>query len=118
MMSWTRIDRRIGLAAAIVIVVLSFAYIVTGLIWICSSASTIQAMGLEPGQPFLAILEAIIVLLCPALVALFGAIHAFAPADRKTLSLVAFALAVLVAGIPGWFTSCNLRLSGTTPTKQ
>lgn len=56
---------------------------------------------LEPSEPFLAILETIILLFTPALVGLFAAIHAYAPPDKKTCSLAAFGFAVILAGITG-----------------
>ena len=87
--------------SAAAIVSISVVYIITGVIWVLSSTSGAGVQGLEPSEPFLAILETLILLLTPALVGLFAAIHAYAPPDRKTCSLAAFGFAVLLAGITG-----------------
>lgn len=99
---WTKRDRRVGMWSAIAIVVLSLTYIITGVLWLrfsTSAAGLVQ--GLEPSEPFLTILETLILLCTPAFVGLFAAIHAYAPSDRKTCSLAAFGFAVLLAGITG-----------------
>src|SRR5262245_32735259 len=99
--TWTPIARRIGIGSALAIVVLSAAYIATGATWLGVNASAARVQGLEPSEPFLAILETLILLLTPAMVGLFAAVHAYAPADRKTCSLAAFGFGVLLAGITG-----------------
>src|SRR5919199_2183954 len=101
MSTWTPTSRRIGMWSAIAIVALTAIYITTGVIWLTINTSAAQARGLEPSEPFLAILETLILLFTPALVALFAAIHAYAPADRKTSSLAAFGFAVILAGLTG-----------------
>jgi hypothetical protein len=101
MSAWTQTDRRIGLWSAIAIVLLSVLYITTGLIWLRFNMHAAQAQGLVPSEPILAILETLILLFTPALVALFAAIHAYAQPDKKTCSLAAFGFAVILAGITG-----------------
>ena len=99
---WTRTDRRVGMWSAIAIVVLSVAYITTGVIWIRFSTSAAGLVrGLEPAEPFLTILETLVLLCAPAFVGLFAAIHAYAPPDRKSCSLAAFGFVLLLAGITG-----------------
>jgi hypothetical protein len=68
-------------------------------LWFNTSAAA--ARGLEPSEPFLAILETLILLFSPALVALFAAIQAYAAPDKKTCGLAAFGFAVILAGITG-----------------
>jgi hypothetical protein len=70
-------------------------------VWLLSNGDAARARGLEPGEPFLAILETIIVLFTPALVGLFAAVHAYAPPERKSCGLAAFGFALLLAGITG-----------------
>ena len=101
MSAWTPTARRIGMWSAIAIVLLAAAYITTGVIWLTVNTSAAQAQGLEPSEPFLTILETLILLFTPPLVALFAAIHAYAPSNRKTCSLAAFGFAVILAGITG-----------------
>jgi len=98
---WTTTDRRVGMWSAAAIVLFTVVYIITGVIWIRFSTTGAGVQGLEPSEPFLAILETLILLCTPALVGLFAAIHAYAPPDRKTCSLAAFGFAVLLAGITG-----------------
>ncbi|PWT82297.1 MAG: hypothetical protein C5B44_02375 [Acidobacteria bacterium] len=99
--SWTPTERRIGMWSAIAIVIISASYITTGIIWLRFSVSGVGVQGLEPSEPFLSILETLILLVTPALVALFAALHAYAPPERNTCSRIAFAFAVLLAGITG-----------------
>src|SRR5215468_12486040 len=87
--------------SAIAIVFLSVAYIITGAIWLISNARVAQERGLEPSEPFLSILETLLLLSTPAIVLLFAAMHAYAPANRKTCSRAAFGFALLLSGITG-----------------
>lgn len=50
-------------------------------------------------DPYLAVMEVLILAIAVALVAIFAAVHAYAPRSAKTLSLAAFGLVVLSAGI-------------------
>lgn len=112
---WTTTDRRVGMYSAAALVLLSVAYIVTGVIWLGFSMSGAGVRGLEPSEPFLTILETIILLITPALVGLFAAIHAYAPPDRKTCSLAAFGFAILLAGITGVVHFVQLTAIRRTP---
>lgn len=90
-----------GKWSTIIIVLISIAYLVTGLVWLVLNFNAARTSGLQPGEPFLAILEALILLLTPAIVILFAAIHGCAPHDRKACSRAAFGFAILLAGISG-----------------
>ncbi len=90
-----------GKWSAIAIVLISIAYILTGLVWLVLNSNTASTQGLQPSEPYLAILETLILLLTPAIVLLFAAIHAYAPLDRKACSRAAFGFALLLAGITG-----------------
>jgi hypothetical protein len=50
-------------------------------------------------DPYLAVMDLLILALSIPLVLVFAAVHAYAPASKKTLSLSAFAFAVLAAGV-------------------
>jgi len=97
----TQIDRRMGKWSAIAIVLIAIAYILTGLTWVVFNSNRASTLGLQPTEPFLSILEALILLLTPAIVIVFAAIHAYAPTDRKACSRAAFGFALLLAGITG-----------------
>src|SRR5215472_1378171 len=118
MSTWTEIDRRMRKCSAIAIVVIATAYILTGLTWVVFNSNSASTQGLQPGEPFLAILETLILLLTPAIVLLFAAIHAFAPPDRKTCSRAAFGFALLLAGITGVVHFMQLTAVRRAPGKQ
>jgi len=99
--SWTLTDRRIGKWSAIALVALSAVYIATGAIWLVSNIDSARVQGLQPSEPYLAILETLLLLTTPALIALFAAIHAYAPPDRKTCSLAAFGFVILLVALMG-----------------
>jgi hypothetical protein len=101
MADWTPTDRRIGTWSAAAVVLFGVIYVGTGATWFATSTDARARRLLQPTDPFLAIMEALILLCAPALVALFAAIHAYAPRDRKTCSLVAFGCAVLLAALTG-----------------
>lgn len=87
---------RIGKFSAVTLVLLSAAYIATGLIWLVSHADVLNTRGLHPIEPYLGIMESIMLMLNPAIVALFAAIHTYAPAEKKTYSLAAFGFALVM----------------------
>jgi len=89
------------MSSAIAILILAVAYIITGTVWLISNARVAQERGLEPSEPFLSILETLLLLSTPAIVTLFAAMHAYAPTNRKTCSLAAFGFALLLSGITG-----------------
>jgi len=97
----TEIDRRMGKWSAIAVVLISIAYMLTGLTWMALNSNVVSTQGLQPTEPFLTILETLILLLTPAIVLLFAAIHGYAPSNRKACSRAAFGFALLLAGITG-----------------
>jgi len=107
-----------GKWSAIAVVSISIAYILTGVVWLALNFNTARTQGLQPTEPFLAILETLILLLTPAIVLLFAAIHAFAPPDRKTCSRAAFGFALLLAGITGVVHFMQLTAVRRAPGKQ
>ncbi|MGH7725615.1 MAG: hypothetical protein ACREOU_09320 [Candidatus Eiseniibacteriota bacterium] len=86
----TRTDQRLGMWSARLVVILAVAYILTGCAWLLFGRSP-NPQELQPSEPYLAILEALIVLLSPVMIVLMASIHAHADPDRKTMALVALA---------------------------
>ena len=84
-MEFTVMARRLGLYSAATTVVLLIAYAVTLTVGLLSLASPEQPIG----NPMFSILEILIILIMPAMVALMVAVHAWAPTQVKTLSLAA-----------------------------
>jgi len=72
-----------GKWSAIAIVLISIAYILTGLTWMALNPDGVSTQRLQPTEPFLTILETLILLLTPAIVLLFAAIHGTRPLIAK-----------------------------------
>ena len=101
MKSWTPTDRRVGRWAAITVAVIAVAYISTGTIWLVSNISRVTIQTLAPSEPYLTIMEILMLLLNPAMVVLFAAIHSYAPPNKKTFSQAAFGFLLLLVAITG-----------------
>jgi hypothetical protein len=98
MESRTPVNQRIGLWSALSAAVLSAAYLLTGVVWLLISSAGSRER-LEPTDPFLAILESLIVQSAPVLVILMASVHATAPRDRKTLTRAALAFMTIFAAL-------------------
>jgi hypothetical protein len=85
--------RMLGMGSAVAVLVLGLAYAVTLVIGFASRESPDDVIA----DPMFTILEVLIIAMMPAIVALFVAVHARAPAGRKTDSLTAVAFAALLA---------------------
>ena len=92
---FTGTARRFGIAAAIVLAILLVAYAVTLAVGFLSLESPDQPIG----DPMFTILEILILTMMPAMVALMVAVHAWAPARAKTLSLTAVVFMTMLAGV-------------------
>lgn len=99
--SGTPLDRRIGKWAAITVVVIAGLYITTGTIWLVPNLSTVTIQTLAPSEPYLTIMEVLMLLLNPAMVVLFAAVHGYAPPNKKTCSQAAFGFLLLLVAITG-----------------
>jgi hypothetical protein len=93
--SWTPTDRLIGIWAGWAIFALALIYVAVMVV------GFIAAGGLDAPlvDPVFAIMELLILVQAPAIVVLFGALHRYAAPASRSLSLVAFALVVIMAGI-------------------
>jgi hypothetical protein len=93
--NWTGTDRRLGRDSCFIVFGLSLAYIPM------MAAGMIAGGGLGSpiGDPYRAIMELLILPLSVALVVAFAALHAYAPASKKTLSLSALVLVAVMAGM-------------------
>ncbi len=93
---------RLGFWSASSMVALGVAYLLTGVAWLVSGGFR-SSEPLQPSEPFLTVLEVLILLSAPGMVALMAAVHAVAPADRKPASSAALAFtsgfAVLTGGV-------------------
>ncbi|HET6202936.1 MAG TPA: hypothetical protein VFI25_09060 [Planctomycetota bacterium] len=93
------VGHRLGFASAAGVVVVGLAYLGTGIAWLASRAPHPVGSALEPSEPFLTVLEVLVLLGAPLLVVLMAALHTWAPSDRKTATLAALALASVFAAL-------------------
>ncbi len=107
--SFTPIARWLGLVSALSTVVLILAYAVTLTLGLVSLESPEQPIG---GR-LLSILEILIIVLMPAMVALMVAVHAWTPNKVKSLSLTAVVFMGLVAGV-----TCSVHFVILTVSRQ
>ena len=101
--------RRLGLLSATTTAVLLVAYAGTLAIGFLALESPQQPIG----DPMFSILEILIIVLTPAMVALMVAIHAGAPARVKPLSLMAVLFMTLLAGV-----TCSVHFSILTLSRH
>jgi hypothetical protein len=80
-MRFTATARRLGIVSATATVVLLVGFAATLAVGLASLESPRQPIG----DPLFTVLEILIILVMPAMVALMAAVHAWAPADAKTL---------------------------------
>jgi hypothetical protein len=92
---FTLVARRLGVYASIVTALLFVAYAVTLTIGLASLKSPEDPIG----DPMFSILEILMIAVMPAMVAVMVAVHAWAPARLKSLSLIAVIFMGLVAAL-------------------
>jgi hypothetical protein len=90
----TRTDRWIGFWSARVLFAFGVAYAVTMIIGFAAMGNTSKPLG----DPYVAIMEVLILLMAPVLVLLAAAIHACAPEGTRTYSITALGWMLLLAG--------------------
>ena len=108
-MDFTPTARRLGLLSALATAILLVAYAITlviGLALLNSPADPI-------GNPWFTMLEVEIIVMMPAIVALFVAVHAWAPEHAKTLSFSSVIFMGVLAGI-----TCSLHFVVLTLSRQ
>jgi hypothetical protein len=107
-------ERRIGKWAAIAVVAIAVVYIATGTMWLVPNISRVTIQTLAPSEPYLTIMEVLMLLLNPAMVVLFAAIHAYASPTKKPYSLAAFGFLLLLVAITGVVHFINLTVNRHT----
>src|SRR5215213_954456 len=106
-MKFTATARTLGIFSAAATVILLVAYAVTLTVGLASLESPQQPIG----DPIFTILEVLIIVLMPAMVALIVAVHAWAPMQAKTLTLTSLVFMGLLAGVTSVVHFCVLTLS-------
>jgi len=101
--------RRLGIFSAVGVIVLGGAYAITLTVGLLSLKSPQQPIG----DPMFSILEILIIVMMPVMVALMVAVHAWAPSHVKTLSLTAVVFMSLLAGV-----TCSVHFVILTLSRQ
>jgi hypothetical protein len=103
---FTATTRSLGIFSATATVILLVTYAVTLAVGLASLESPQEPIG----DPMFTILEVLIILMMPAMVALMVAVHAWAPVHVKTLSLTSLVFMGLLAGVTSSVHFCILTL--------
>jgi hypothetical protein len=106
-MKFTATARSFGILSAAATVILLVAYAVTLVVGLLSLKSPQEPIG----DPMFTILEILIIVMMPAMVALMVAVHAWAPTHAKTLTLTSVVFMGLLAGMTSIVHFCILTLS-------
>jgi hypothetical protein len=106
-MKFTATARGLGIFSAAATVILLVAYAVTLAVGLASLESPQQPIA----DPMFTILEVLIIVMMPAMVALMVAVHAWAPTHTKTLTLTSVVFMGLLAGMTSIVHFCILTLS-------
>jgi hypothetical protein len=106
-MRFTATARTLGIFFAAATVILLVAYALTLTVGLASLESAQQPIG----DPMFTILEVLIIVMMPAMVALMVAVHAWAPMQAKTLTLTSLVFMGLLAGVTSVVHFCVLTLS-------
>ncbi|MDF2701888.1 MAG: hypothetical protein K0S10_832 [Rubrobacteraceae bacterium] len=99
-MQFTATARSLGIFSAAATVILLVAYAVTLAVGLASLESAQQPIG----DPMFTILEVLIIIMMPVMVALMVVVHAWAPVHAKALSLISLVFMSLLAGV-----TCSLH---------
>lgn len=105
------VDRRIGKWAAISVAAIALVYVIVGIIGVVAQARHTDP--LRQVDPFLFILELLIFLCAPTLVVMMTAVHANAPPERKTYSLVALGFMLMFSVL-----TCGVHFARLTVGRQ
>ena len=108
-MQFTATARSLGIFSAAATVILLVAYAVPLAVGLASLESAQQPIG----DPMFTILEVLIIIMMPVMVALMVAVHAWAPVHAKALSLISLVFMGLLAGV-----TCSLHFVILTLSRQ
>jgi hypothetical protein len=106
-MEFTATARHFGILSGAATVILLVAYAVTLTVGLLSLESPQEPIG----DPMFTILEMLIIVMMPAMVALMVAMHAWAPTHAKTLTLTSVVFMGSLAGVTSIVHFCILTLS-------
>src|SRR5215469_15397179 len=111
MSDWTQTDWRVGMWSAMSAAMIGAIFVVVGLIGVIARPPSSEP--LHQVDPYLAILESLMILFAVLLVVMMAAVYAFAPPERKTFSLAALAFTICFA-----VTTCGVHFASLTLGRQ
>jgi len=110
---WTPAARRLGIASAWGVVALSVAYVATGVMWLVAGDHPHGVAGLDPGEPYLSVLEWLLVITAPLMVLVMVAVVAYAAREGKAHALAALSF-MLVASLM----TCGIHFARLTVVRR
>ena len=111
MSEWTQTDWRVGMWSAVGAATIGAMFVVVGLVGVVARPPSPEP--LQQVDPYLAILEALMILFAVLLVVMMAALYAYATPERKTPSLAALGFAVCFA-----VTTCGVHFVSLTLGRQ
>ena len=104
-------DCRIGMGSAFAVSGIAVVYVLVGFLGVAERPPGSQL--LRQSDPYLAIMEALMILAAVALVVMMAAVYRQAPAERKTFGLTALAFTIIFAVL-----SCGVHFVSLTVRRQ
>jgi hypothetical protein len=111
MSEWTQTDWRVGMWSAMSAATIGVIFVIVGLIGVVARPPSPEP--LHQVDPYLAILETLMILFAIVLVMMMAALYAYAPPERKTFSLGALAFIICFALI-----TCGVHFASLTVGRQ
>lgn len=111
MTEWTHMDRRIGVWSATSAATIGVLFVIIGLIGVIARPPSGSL--LHQVDPYLAVLEILMILSAVALVIMMAAVYTYAAPDRKTVALMALAFMILFAVV-----TCSVHFASLTVGRQ
>ena len=106
--AFSRSSRKMGVVSASMVLVVGALYAIVFAI----GFANLPSPDVPIGNPYFTMLEILILLLAPAMVALMATVHAWAPLEAKSLSLAALSFTVMLATVTSSVHFSILTLSG------
>jgi hypothetical protein len=111
---FTRTSRRLGILSAVIVVTLGVVYLITLALGFLSLDSSTQPIV----DPLFSILEVLIILMMPAMLALMAAVHSWGRPETKVFSLIALVFMGLLACITSSLHFVILIMSGQAAFRE
>ena len=108
-MEFSDVARRLGISSGAAVFLLLIVYSVT----LVAGQMSLQSPHEQIGDPYFTMLEVLIIVMMPAMVVLMVAVHSWAPAKLKVLSLSALVFMGLATGV-----TCSLHFAILTLSRQ